>query len=96
MLFSRTCRQHCKRSMDIFTCRDLLRFVMLHFRSESVQLTCVNRSSIKTVKAMHRAYMMYEAHDGARLLDRRINSIALLGEINTCGRVHVLGCNLDS
>jgi hypothetical protein len=45
---------------------------------------------------MHRAYMMYEAHAAARLLDRRVYSIALFDEINSCGRLHVRGCELDS
>jgi hypothetical protein len=55
-----------------------------------------NCSSIKTVKAIHRAYMMYEAYAKARLLDRRVCGIALFGEINSCGRLHARGCELDS
>jgi hypothetical protein len=43
----------------------------------------VKHSSIRTVNAMHRAYMMYEAHAAARLLDRRVYSISLFGEINS-------------
>jgi hypothetical protein len=95
MLFPCTCRQHCKRTMNIFICRVLLRFVMLQSRSESVLSMGANCSSIETVKAMHRAYMMFEAHAGARLLDRRMYSIALFGEINSCGRLHVRGYELD-
>jgi hypothetical protein len=82
--------------MDIFICRVLLRFVLLQSRSECVQSTGVKRSSIRTVKGMHRAYMMYEAYAKARLLDRRVYSIALFDEINSCGRLHVRGCELDS
>jgi hypothetical protein len=96
MLFSCTCHQHCKRTMNIFICRVLLRFVMPQSRSESVQSVGVDHSSIKTLKAMHRAYMMYEAHANARLLDRRVYRIILFDGINSCGRLHVRGCKLDS
>jgi hypothetical protein len=82
--------------MNLFICRVLLRFVMLQSRSESVQSMGANCSFIRTVKAMHRAYMMFEAHAGARLLDRRMYSVALFDGINSCGRLHVRGCELDS